>query len=196
MAYKITDAAKVKLNNCCEACKTSEFGTKIQNLGADLDLGSTNLSAKFVASELTILGRMCEANKTIAVKFNLLVDKLKDVTKPDIALFTASEIANINSSCISFSGIGTALNSIVTKINLNEIGADIAFTGASIVGGATVTASTTEAGILTWTSSDTGKATIVAATGAITAIAAGTTNITYLSDTGMTNTKSLTVAAE
>ena len=196
MAYKISDATKAKLNACCKTCEATEFGTRLQNLGADLDLGSTNLSEKFVAAELTALGKMCEANKAIATKFNLLVDKLLDVTKADIPVFTTTEVSNINNSCFAFSGIGTVLNGIIAKINANEIGADITVDIAVVVGGATATASTTEAGTLAWSSSDAEVATIVEATGAITAIAAGTTNITYLSSTGMTNTKAVTVAAE
>ena len=193
MAFKISDATKAKLNTCCGVCKATEFGTRLQNLGADLDLGSTNLSEKFVATELTALSKMCEANKLIATKFNLLVDKLNDVTLSDIPIFTATEVANINQSCLAFVGIGTVLNEIIVKININEIGAVIAFSGASVVGGATITASTTETGTLAWSSSVVGKATIDEATGVITSVAAGTTDITYLSDTGMTNTKTLTV---
>ena len=195
MAYKISDATKAKLNTCCEICEATEFGTRLQNLGDDLDLGSTDLSEKFVAAELTALGKMCEANKTIATKFNLLVDKLLDVTKADIPAFTAAEVDNINHSCFAFSGIGTVLNGIIAKINANEIGAEITVDIAVVVGGATATASTTEAGTLAWSSSNAEVATIVEATGAITAIAEGTTNITYLSSTGMTNTKAVTVAA-
>jgi len=193
MAFKITDEQKTKLNNCCKACIDTEFGTRLQNLGDDLDSATTTLSEKFVASELSALGKMCEGNKVIALKFNLLVDKLLDVTKPDVNVFTSTEINNINSSCFSFEGIGTVLNSIIVKINLNEVGADITFSAAAIAEGATIIASTTEAGTLAWTSSAPTKASIDASTGVITPLVAGTTNIVYLSSTGMTNTKVLTV---
>lgn len=193
MAYKISDTTKVKLDSCCKACSDSLFGTKLQKLGDDLDSSTTNKSVKFVVSELAKLSSMCEGNKAIAGKMNLLIDKLLDITKPDIPIFTVTEVNNINHSCSAFEGMGTVLNSIIEKVNLNEVGADITFSAGATAGGATITASTTETGTLAWTSSVPTKASIDASTGVITPLVAGETNIIYLSSTGKTNIKVLTI---
>lgn len=195
MAFKITDEIKNKLNNCCKACQIGLFGTKLQNLGADLDAGSTTLSSKLTETEAMLLGGMCESNKIIVDRFNSLVDKLKDVGKPDIKVLSDIEIKQIDGSCDSFKGIGTVLNEIILELNASDIGATITFSREAVAEGATVTASTEESGTLAWSSSDVTIATVVAATGVITPLTEGLSDISYLSSTGMGNTKSLSVAA-
>ena len=117
MAYKISDAAKVKLDNCCESCRKATIGTHIQNLGTDLDDGTNTVCSVFSASELAAVSTMCEANKAVAEKYNLTALRLKTVTLPDVDVFTAAEIEKIDNSCNAFAGIGTAINGMITAVN-------------------------------------------------------------------------------
>ena len=117
MAYKISDATKLKLDNCCESCRKATIGTHIQNLGTDLDAGTNTVCSVFSASELAAVNAMCEANKIIAEKYNLAVLRLKTVTLPDVDLFTADELKKIDGSCNAFIGIGTAMNGMITAVN-------------------------------------------------------------------------------
>ena len=59
----------------------------------------------------------------------------------------------------------------------------------------TRTASTAEPGTITWASDNAAVATVDAATGIVTAVAGGTANISYLSDSGNTSTIAVTVYA-
>ncbi len=117
MAHKISDAAKVKLDNCCESCRKTTIGTHIQKLGTDLDAGTKTVCSVFSASELAAVAAMCEANKIVAEKYNLAVLRLKTVTLPNVAVFTASELKKIDNSCNAFAGIGTAMNAMTTAVN-------------------------------------------------------------------------------
>lgn len=117
MAYKISDAAKAKLDNCCESCRKATIGTHIQNLGTDLDAGTNTVCSVFSASELAAVAAMCEANKVVAEKYNLMVLRFKTVALPNVALFTAAELKKIDNSCNAFAGIGTAMNGMITAVN-------------------------------------------------------------------------------
>ena len=117
MAYKISDATKLKLDNCCESCRKATIGTHIQKLGTDLDAATNTVSSVFSATELAAVSAMCEANKAIAEKYNATVARLKNVALPNVTVFTATEIKKIDGSCGAFVGIGTAMNSMITAVN-------------------------------------------------------------------------------
>lgn len=117
MANKISDATKLKLDNCCESCRKATIGTHIQKLGTDLDAGTNTVCSVFSATELAAVSEMCEANKIVAEKYNLAVLRLKTVALPNVAVFTADEIKKIDGSCNAFVGIGTAINAMITAVN-------------------------------------------------------------------------------